>query len=524
MTAGAIGQPSGEATARRTWSASSLALLLPFVAIVGVAAANGGFNATSFGWTALAFAWLVIIAVIIATPAWGAFDVVWLAVAGRSLSTHSPRQPGRARRAPRSTTGFARSSTSAGSPARCSSLRRGRTQPLAWRARARRCRGLRLLAGDAPVPRSLRRGHRGTGYRLFVPLGYWNALGSSRRSRSLLALGVATLGRGRVLRILAALALVPLTRRSISRSAGAHGSRWRSGCSRCSRSARCGFACSPARRLVPIPAAGVLLASRAPALTHQATALSEAAHAGHRLALELRGAGGGAGNRRGGLRRLGVADQGSTSARRAVGAWPSPPCSARGRRVRHLRSPPTLARHAYDSFVSPPTGGTDLNGRLFTLSNHGRTVLWRSALDDFRAHPVVGSGAGSFGRWWLAHRTTFYSVGEAHNLYVQTLAEGGVVGFALLVALLGVTAVAAVRTRRHPLVAPAFGAYVAFLVHAAVDWDWQMPAVTLLALFAGCGPVAATRGSEPRAAPGRCRSRGRAAAAAASSRSSPSSD
>ena len=91
-------------------------------------------------------------------------------------------------------------------------------------------------------------------------------------------------------------------------------------------------------------------------------------------------------------------------------------------------SPPTLARHAYDSFVSTPTGSCDLNGRLFTLSNDGRIVLWHAAFDDFEAHPVVGSGAGSFGRWWLAHRTSAYFVEDAHNLYVQTLAEGGVIG------------------------------------------------------------------------------------------------
>ncbi len=145
----------------------------------------------------------------------------------------------------------------------------------------------------------------------------------------------------------------------------------------------------------------------------------------------------------------------------------------------------------------------DLNSRLFSLSNNGRTVLWHSALADFRAHPVVGSGAGSFGRWWLAHRTTGYFVEDAHNLYVQTLAEGGVIGFALLVALLAIPLVAAVRSRRHPLVAPAFGAYVAFLAHAAVDWDWQMPAVTLFALFTAAVLVAAARGRQPRRATSR---------------------
>jgi tetratricopeptide (TPR) repeat protein len=42
--------------------------------------------------------------------------------------------------------------------------------------------------------------------------------------------------------------------------------------------------------------------------------------------------------------------------------------------------------------------------------------------------------------------------------------------------------VAAVRARREPLVPFAAAAFVAWLVHAGVDWDWEIPAVTLPAL------------------------------------------
>jgi tetratricopeptide (TPR) repeat protein len=41
------------------------------------------------------------------------------------------------------------------------------------------------------------------------------------------------------------------------------------------------------------------------------------------------------------------------------------------------------------------------------------------------------------------------------------------------------------RARRHPLVPLAAGAYIAYLVHAGVDWDWELPAVTLAALLCG---------------------------------------
>jgi Flp pilus assembly protein TadD len=56
--------------------------------------------------------------------------------------------------------------------------------------------------------------------------------------------------------------------------------------------------------------------------------------------------------------------------------------------------------------------------------------------------------------------------------------------------------------RQVPLAAAAFGGYVAFLLHAAVDWDWEMPAVTLTGLFCGVSVLLAARGEEaPR--PGR---------------------
>ena len=35
---------------------------------------------------------------------------------------------------------------------------------------------------------------------------------------------------------------------------------------------------------------------------------------------------------------------------------------------------------------------------------------------------------------------------------------------------------------KQPLAAPALGGYVAYLVHAAQDWDWELPAVTLAGL------------------------------------------
>src|SRR5204863_6389860 len=73
------------------------------------------------------------------------------------------------------------------------------------------------------------------------------------------------------------------------------------------------------------------------------------------------------------------------------------------------------------------------------------------------------------------------------------LGELGVVGLVLVVGSLAVPLAAMARARPSPLVSGATGAYAAFLVHAAVDWDWEMPAVTLAAVTCAGAVLVAAR-------------------------------
>ena len=81
---------------------------------------------------------------------------------------------------------------------------------------------------------------------------------------------------------------------------------------------------------------------------------------------------------------------------------------------------------------------------------------------------------------------------DAHSLYLETLAELGLVGFALLALLIGGVAVTARRA------GPA-AALAAWALHAGVDWDWELPALTLVAIVLA-GLVLTSR--DRRAAPG----------------------
>lgn len=162
--------------------------------------------------------------------------------------------------------------------------------------------------------------------------------------------------------------------------------------------------------------------------------------------------------------------------------------------------PLKLARQAYGSFGTPsPTRQADLNQRLLSLSGSGRAEYWRVAWKTYREHPVLGAGAGSYGRVWLRERRNDLPVRDAHSLYLETLAELGPLGLALLLAFVATPLAAGLRARKHPLAPVALGAYVTYLAHAGVDWDWELPAVTVAGLACGVSLLLLVRaGDAPR--------------------------
>ncbi len=139
------------------------------------------------------------------------------------------------------------------------------------------------------------------------------------------------------------------------------------------------------------------------------------------------------------------------------------------REVRAARSAPATQQGAPD--------------RLLSTSTSFRSDYWDVAVDMFREHPLGGAGAGGFERTWLRERTALLYVRDAHNLYLETAAEVGVVGVALLLVALLMPLAAARRAIHRPAGAAVIAAYVALLAHAVLDWDWELPAVTFCTVF-----------------------------------------
>ena len=103
-----------------------------------------------------------------------------------------------------------------------------------------------------------------------------------------------------------------------------------------------------------------------------------------------------------------------------------------------------------------------------------RFVFFEDGLKLFRRSPVYGLGLGAFENGVRSVQSFRYDTKYAHNHYIQTLAETGVVGLALFLGLLGVSAAWVWRGRREPL-APALGGALAFMAgHALVEFTFSI--------------------------------------------------
>lgn len=191
--------------------------------------------------------------------------------------------------------------------------------------------------------------------------------------------------------------------------------------------------------------------------------------------------------------------------------------------------------HGFDSLTNPHAAvPANTPGRLTAIGSV-RARYWNEALKIFQAHPVLGAGARSYGTARLRYRTEDLEAKDAHGFVVQTLADLGVVGLAITLALLAAWMAAAGRAT-HPFnrrwtswpelkrtswkaigwrkIADRQGAVgeqrtytperigmlsmlslvVVFGIHSTVDWTWFVPGNACVALLcagwlAGRGPL-----------------------------------
>jgi O-antigen ligase/polysaccharide polymerase Wzy-like membrane protein len=133
----------------------------------------------------------------------------------------------------------------------------------------------------------------------------------------------------------------------------------------------------------------------------------------------------------------------------------------------------------WDDFKAAGNTGEVSQSHLVSDSSSGRYQYWSAALDAFSSSPVEGIGAGGYAAWWAEHGTLQRLIRDAHSLFLETLGELGIVGFAILVTFFVIVAVAGARARTRWGGAE-LGAALALLAagvgSAATDWTWELPA------------------------------------------------
>jgi O-antigen ligase len=137
--------------------------------------------------------------------------------------------------------------------------------------------------------------------------------------------------------------------------------------------------------------------------------------------------------------------------------------------------------------------------RLASVQSN-RYAYWKVAAEAFADRPLTGEGSGGFRTAWLREREFREAVRDAHSLYLETAAELGLVGLAALGLLVAGCALAAARA--GPAAAGSVAALAAIALHAGIDWDWELPALTLVALALAASLIATQEDAGARDAPG----------------------
>jgi len=161
----------------------------------------------------------------------------------------------------------------------------------------------------------------------------------------------------------------------------------------------------------------------------------------------------------------------------------------------------------FDEFKAPPSGATLGSGfvasHLASGNGSGRWQYWSAARGAYSSEPLRGIGAGGYEAWWNQHGSLATPAKNAHSLFLETLAELGLIGIIFPLAFFALPAIAGIRrlrTAARPDVAALLALLAAGAASAAVDWTFQLPAafapvLVAAGLLAGVPGPAAAKGA-----------------------------
>lgn len=233
------------------------------------------------------------------------------------------------------------------------------------------------------------------------------------------------------------------------------------------------------RAAITAPGVAGAVAEARTAIALTVIAAFAAGAAGAVLEARLRPAGG---RRRAGAGRL--ARRASWAARRAAPLALLAILAA----VAGLGHPARWTADRWQDFKSSGYSAVETGDTRFTGSlGSNRYDFYRVALNEFRAHAVLGIGADNFAVPYLVDRRSDEAPRHPHSLAFRLLAQLGVPGTTLFALFLACALACARRCRRMApasagAVAAAVAGFAMWLAHGMVDWLWEFPALSIAAL------------------------------------------
>lgn len=148
------------------------------------------------------------------------------------------------------------------------------------------------------------------------------------------------------------------------------------------------------------------------------------------------------------------------------------------------------AHHLWVQFKEPSAPArSSTYARLLSVAGSHRYQYWQVAVHAFNSAPFKGIGPGNFQFYWSQHQTLGEHVLNAHSLWIETLAELGIIGLVLLAGFFLWTLVGgAVRALRsgyagRSLLVAGVAGVASFCAAAAFDWAWQMGVIGVVAML-----------------------------------------
>lgn len=155
-------------------------------------------------------------------------------------------------------------------------------------------------------------------------------------------------------------------------------------------------------------------------------------------------------------------------------------------------NPVTWVRNQFEVISEPEPNVKGAEERLLSLQSE-RYKEYEVSVGVLADNPLKGTGGGTWSVHWYRERPREIQVKDGHSWFFETAAELGLVGAILVLGFIITFFVRCIRdlrflakNRQREIYGAFFAACAAFLIHAMIDWDWEMAVITLtFFMFAG---------------------------------------